>query len=124
MTNSLTYTRLLIAVFMLAMRGFVWGGTITDVLNVEIVGSRTSYGSWTKKKHLSNAIYAGYSTGSISIQLRQSEKKSGIVTTTSGGTVKKITAKFHSNTTKGRKLNIYGKNTAYSSAADLFSERV
>lgn len=121
MANSLTYTRLLIAVFMLAMRGFVWGGTITDVLNAEIVGSRSSYGSWKEKKHLSNAIYAGHSTGSQSIQIRQSDKKSGIVTTTSGGKAKKITVKFHSNTTKGNKLNIYGKNTAYSSAEDLYS---
>jgi hypothetical protein len=121
MANSLTYTRLLIAVFMLAMRGFVWGGTITDVLNAEIVGSRSSYGSWTEKKHLSNAIYAGHSTGSLSIQIKQSDKKSGIVTTTSGGKAKKITVKFHSNTTKRNKLNIYGKNTAYSSAEDLYS---
>lgn len=121
MANGLTYTRLLITVFMLAMRGFVWGGTITDVLNAEIVGSRSSYGSWTEKKHLSNAIYAGHSTGSQSIQIRQSDKQSGIITTTSGGNVRTITVKFHLSTTKGRKLNIYGKNTAYSSAEDLFS---
>ena len=121
MIKSLTYTRLLIAVLMLSMRGFVWGGTITDVLTVDIIGSRDSYGIWTGKKHLSNAIYAGYSTGKQYIQIRQSDKKSGIVTTTSGGNVRTITVSFHSSTTKGRKLNIYGKNAAYSSAEDLFS---
>lgn len=123
MTNSLTYTRLLIAVFMLAMRGFVWGGTITDVLNVEIVGSRTSYGDWSVKSSRSTAIYAGHSTGKNSIQLRQSENKSGIITTTSGGKARKISVTFHSSTssTSNRILNIYGKNQAYTATTDLYS---
>lgn len=123
MTNSLTYTRLLIAVFMLAMRGFVWGGTITDVLNVEIVGSRASYGDWSGKSSRSTAIYAGHSTGKNSIQLRQSENKSGIITTTSGGKARKISVTFHSSTssTSNRILNIYGKNQAYTATTDLYS---
>lgn len=121
MTNSLTYTRLLIAVFMLAMRGFVWGGTITDVLNVEIVGSRTSYGDWSVKSSRSTAVYAGYSTGKSSIQLQAiNKKKSSIITTISGGKAVRISVNFYTGTTKGNGITIYGKNTAYKSAEDLY----
>ena len=121
MTNSLTYTRLLIAVFMLAMRGFVWGGTITDVLNVEIVGSRTSYGDWSVKSSRSTAVYAGYSTGKSSIQLQTiNKKKSSIITTISGGKAVRISVNFYTGTTKGNGITIYGKNTAYKSAEDLY----
>ena len=121
MTNSLTYTRILIAVFMLAMRGFVWGGTITDVLNVEIVGSRASYGDWSVKSSRSTAVYAGYSTGKSSIQLQAiNKKKSSIITTISGGKAVRISVNFYTGTTKGNGITIYGKNTAYKSAEDLY----
>lgn len=71
----------------------------------------------------SDAIYAGqiYYSSTISyIQLRATSP-SGIVSTTSGGTVKKVTVTWSSNSAIGRTLDIYGKNTAYSSGADLYS---
>ena len=106
---------------MLAMRGFVWGGTITDVLNVEIVGSRASYGDWSVKSSRSTAVYAGDSTGKSSIQLQTiNKKKSSIITTISGGKAVRISVNFYTGTTKGNGITIYGKNTAYKSAEDLY----
>lgn len=76
-----------------------------------------------KKKSNSNAVYAGNSAGDFnSIQIRAKNNESGIVTTTSGGKAKKITVTFNSNTatSSARVLQIYGKNTPYESAADLY----
>ena len=46
---------------------------------------------------------------------------SGIITTTSGGFAKKVAIEFHSQTSDGRKIDIYGSNTAYSSPSNLYS---
>ncbi len=81
----------------------------------------TSYANWSGKKETSDAVYAGNSAGgNTSIQLR-STNPSGIVSTTSGGTVRKVVVVWNSNTTSGRTLDIYGKTAAYSSSADLYS---
>lgn len=81
----------------------------------------TSYKDFTDVKVLSNAVYAGNSAYSNEgISLRSSNSNSGIVTTTSGGKVKSIVVEWISNTASGRTINVYGKNTAYRSAADLY----
>ncbi len=95
---------------------------VEDVLNralTEVTG--TSYTGWSGKTSNSTAVYAGNSAGDHdSIQLRSNNNNSGIVTTSSGGYVATITVTWESNTVSGRTLNIYGKNSAYSSAADLY----
>ena len=106
------------------------GNTSTvDELTRETTGvSGTSYTSWSGKKASSSAVYAGQTSGGPDnntpcIQLRSSTSNginSGIVTTTSGGKATKIVVTWKSNTTNGRTLNIYGKNTAYSSSSDLY----
>ncbi len=98
-------------------------GEVVDVLTRTTTGiSGTSYSSWSGKTVTSDAVYAGQSAGgNDAIQLRSSNDNSGIVTTASGGKVKKIVVEWASNTTSGRTLNVYGKNTAYSTAADLYS---
>ncbi len=100
----------------------VWAEDVTDVLNQGLTGvTGTSYTEWTGKTSNSDAVYAGQSAGgNSSIQLRSSNNNSGIVTTASGGKVKKITVTWNSNTQSGRTLNVYGKNSAYSVAADLY----
>lgn len=99
--------------------------TPTDSLNREFTGidnDETSYSNWSNKNGTSNAIYAGNSAGSNnSIQLRSNNSNSGIVTTTSGGEAKTITVVWNSGTTDGRKLDIYGKSTAYTAATDLYN---
>lgn len=103
------------------------------VLNVDdelvnsntINGTTTSYSSWTTSNSKtginSDAVYKGQSAGSNgTIQLRSNNNNSGIVTSESGGKIKKIAVVWNSGTTSGRTINVYGKNTAYSSPSDLY----
>ena len=104
--------------------GVGWAAEVTDVLNSTWTGiSGTSYSNFSNKAApSSDAVYAGNCAGSNNtIQLRSNNNNSGIVTTTSGGTVKKIIVNWNANTVQGRVLNIYGKNSAYSAATDLYS---
>ena len=101
-----------------------WIPGVTDVLNLAFTGvTGTSYTDWSDKEGTSGAVYAGQSAGANNaIQLRSNNNNSGIVTTTSGGTVKKVTVVWESHTQSGRTLNVYGSNTAYSDATDLYDE--
>ena len=97
----------------------------TDHLTSEMTGitSNNSYYDWSGKTLTSNAVYAGKSAKSNTyggIQLNSSSPI-GIITTQSGGRAKKVTVTWESGNTNGRQLDIYGKNTAYSSSADLYS---
>lgn len=98
--------------------------TVTDELTRATTGvtdGSTSYTTWSDKTAISDAVYAGQSAGgNNSIQLRSDHSNSGVITTTSGGKAKKVTVEWNSNTTSGRTINIYGKNSAYSAASDLY----
>ena len=98
-------------------------GTIVDVLNRALTGiTGTQYDSWSGKKSNSNAVYAGQSAGGNSaIQLRSNNNNSGVVTTASGGNAKKVVVVWDSETTSGRTLDVYGKNSAYSAPTDLYN---
>ncbi len=95
-----------------------------DVLDRAITGvtsGSTSYSNWSYTGE-SGAVYAGNSAGgNNAIQLRTNNSNSGIVTTTSGGKVKKVTVVWNSNTQAGRTLDIYGKNTAYTAVTNLYN---
>ena len=95
-----------------------------DNLDLSLTGaSGSTYSSWSGKKSVSDAVYAGNSAGgNSSIQLRSDKSSAGIVTTTSGGKARNVTVVWHTNTTSGRTLNIYGKNSAYSAATDLYGD--
>lgn len=98
------------------------GSTVEDKLVSNLFpATTTTYVDFSSVKVLSNAVYAGnsaYSNSGISLR---SKNNSGIVTTTSGGKVKGIVVEWISNTISGRTIDVYGKNTAYSSAADLYT---
>lgn len=96
---------------------------VSDVLTRAWTGvSGTTYTSWSGKTASSPAVYAGQSAGdNSSIQLRSNKSNSGIITTASGGTVSEVTVDWNSNTAAGRQLDVYGKNTAYSSPTDLYN---
>lgn len=100
-------------------------GGIIDVLNIELTGitkGSTEYKSWNGKQVISSAVYAGQSAGdNDAIQLRSSSSNSGIVTTASGGNVKKIVVDWNSATASGRTLQVYGKNSAYSAPTELYA---
>lgn len=99
-------------------------GEVIDVLTRELTGvtsGSTTYSSWTGKKSNSSAVYGGKSAGSNNaIQLRSRDGDEGIVTTVSGGKVKKIIVEWQGNTADGRTLNVYGKNGAYTDPTDLY----
>ena len=97
---------------------------VVDVLDLAFTGvaATTNYADWSGKTGDSGAVYAGNSAGDKnSIQLRSNNNNSGIVTTASGGFARKITVTWNSNTSSGRTLNVYGKNTAYTAATDLYN---
>ena len=97
---------------------------VTDVLTRAVTGiTNNSYSEWSDKTVTSSAVYAGQSAGgNDAIQLRSDKSNSGIVTTKSGGYVKKMVVTWNSNTAEGRTLNVYGKNSAYSKATDLYDD--
>lgn len=101
-------------------------GTVTDILVASaFVATNTQYRDFSGVTFTSNAIYAGNNakTSNGGIQLRKSSNtqgKSGIVTTASGGRAAKVVVTWESGTKSGRTLNIYGSNTPYTSAADLY----
>lgn len=104
--------------------GVTWAETVTDALDRAFTGvtDGAGYSLWSGKTSNSNAVYAGQSAGgNNSIQLRSSNSNSGIVTTTSGGKVKSISITWNDGTASGRTLEVYGKNSAYSAATDLYN---
>ena len=102
----------------------VWESTSKgiDVLTAGDFGITTtnSYTNFSSKTFNSSAQYAGNAAkkSNGAIQLNSSSPK-GIVTTTSGGKVRKVTVSW--DTENERVLEVYGKNTAYSSGSDLYS---
>lgn len=72
------------------------------------------------------SVYSSLSAGGTestgpTIQIRTKNNNSGIVTTASGGNVTKIELSWNNGTVNGRSVQIYGKNTAYSSPSDLYN---
>ena len=74
----------------------------------------------------SGAAYKGQSATKSKnqeyVQLKSTGSTSGIVTTKSAGNVSKVIVVWDASTTDGRTLDIYGKNTAYSAASDLYND--
>ena len=96
---------------------------VSDVLTSEnFTAASTTYKEFDNVK-LNNAVYAGFSAKNTSynnaIQLNDT-KGMGIVSTTSGGKIRKITLAWNVNTSNGKSLNIYGSNEKYTSASDLY----
>lgn len=100
-------------------------GGVTDILNSTWSGKSTSsYGNLDKAAPTSEAHYKGNCAGDNStIQLRSSNSVEGIVSTVSGGTVKRIVITWYSGTADARTLDIYGSNTAYTAASELYSNQ-
>lgn len=102
---------------------YVEATSINDVMNrawTEVTG--TSYSDWNKISN-SGVKYAGNSAGSYdAIQLRSDKSTSGIVTTEYNGSsyLSSVTVKWNAKTLSGRKLDIYGSNTPYTSPTDLY----
>ena len=100
------------------------GTVVDDVLNLAFTGvTGTSYTDWSGKTGTSGAVYAGQSAGDkSSIQLRSKNSNSGVITTVSGGKLRKVVVTWHAETADGRTLDIYGSTTAYTSPTDLYDD--
>lgn len=96
---------------------------IKDKLTQAITGVTSStYGNFSGKSVVSDAVYAGNCAGgSGSVQLRTNNNNSGVISTTSGGYIRKVSVEWNASTTAGRVLDVYGSNTPYTSAADLYA---
>ena len=98
--------------------------TVTDVITAnDLAAENTTYTDFSNKTFNSSAVYAGNSAKSTSghIQIRSKNSNSGIVTTASGGKVKTITIVWSADNTQDRTIDVYGKNTPYTSAANLYA---
>ena len=91
--------------------------TITSAL---LTATSTTYTDFSNVAATSSARYAGNSAKSSSggIQLRSKNSNSGIVSTVSGGRVKSVTITVESGSNN---IDVYGSNTAYTGAADLYA---
>lgn len=105
--------------------------TATDELTATTLNITSSYNKFATQTLSSGASYDGAAyvgTGKnyngIQIKTDQIKKSfyTGIITSASGGTIKSITINFNSNNSNA--LGIYGKNTAYTTADDLFGSAV
>ena len=94
-------------------------GVKTDLLNREFAGTTsTSYIVWTKKGSESDAVYNARTAGKEDFRVTTSSN-SGIVSTTSGGRLKKIVVKWHPEAT-AKTLLVYGSNTPYAQYSDPY----
>lgn len=94
-----------------------------------ITNGATTYSNWSNKTVTggSSAVYAGNSAGNYNtVQIRSNNSNSGVVSTTSGGAISKVTLTWNSNTpnseTLVRKVEVYGSNSAYTQAIDLYDD--
>ena len=84
----------------------------------------TGYTAWSNKTETSDAVYAGQSNKGVAfLQLRNSSP-SGIISTSSGGVLKKVIVAWKTSgtpsNTAGRYVTIFGKTSAYSDCANLY----
>ncbi len=98
------------------------GGEVADELTADMFAATDSqYTAFSGVTAASGAVYAGKSATSYSaIQLRSSGSDCGIVTTVSGGKLKKVKVVWNSNTTGSRDLDVYVSNTSYTDATELY----
>ena len=100
---------------------------IRDTLTQNLIEGVTNnvYKSWTSTiTGESGAIYNGVTATTYSaIQLNSNvDKGAGIITESSTSNIRRVAVNWNSNTQANRTLVVYGKNTAYSSTAELYSD--
>lgn len=119
------FLSLLSAVAVALLGNVAVAATVDDVLTADMLkATSTTYTDFTKVTATSDAVYAGNSAKNSagSIQLRSKNSNSGIVTTTTGGKARKVVVTWQTfNDNSGKKLDIYGKSTAYSNAKELYN---
>ena len=100
--------------------------TTTDTIVVgDTNATGSSYVEFSGVVKESGAVYAGENAKNTqagnSIQLRSNGSSSGIVSTTSGGYIREVSATWASNTSTSRTLDVYGSNVAFTKATELYN---
>ena len=95
---------------------------VTDeITDADLAATSNTYTAFTDVAGAnSDAVYAGQSTKNSGIGLRGTSP-AGIVSSTSGGKIKSVVIDWGSNATNSRYIDVYGNNSAYSTAADLYN---
>lgn len=121
-------TRVFLSSLVLALTSLFGGGnllaqTVDKLTADKFTANSTEYADFSGVKFTSNAVYAGNSANDDgAIQLRSKKSNSGIVTTTSGGKVTKIVLEWKAKSENaGKTIDVYGKSSAYKSAAELYN---
>lgn len=98
------------------------GASTDKFTSADFAATTTTYTEFSGVKK-NYAVYAGKTSKNANgaIQVRSNNSDTGIVTTTSGGNLQSISVTWNSTAVDGRTLEIYGKNTPYTNAADLFN---
>lgn len=121
--NSFISMKKLLTFFLTALLAFSvgWAGEFTDVITAnDLEATGTSYSDFSNVTISSNAVYAGNTAkdSNGNIQMRSKNSNSGIVSTKSGGKLKSVTITVSNGSNT---IDVYGNNTAYSAASDLYS---
>lgn len=109
--------------FVAAVLCAVSASAVVDTLTVDkFTATSNSYTDFSGVTATSDAVYAGNTAKSQqgAIQMR-SKNNSGIVSTKSSGKVLTVSVVWNAATDAKRVLDIYGSNTPYKSAADLYT---
>lgn len=97
-----------------------------DVLTADLFPSKSTqeYANFTDVKVTSDAVYAGQTANKDgAIQMRSKNSNSGIVSTTSSGKLVTISVEWATGNSSGRTVQVYGSNTPYTDATNLFGDK-
>lgn len=130
-------TRFVFRTFLLLCLLCLWGGancafaqettTVTDELTVTSLGmsagEKNTYSKFTSSVFESGAQYASNACNDGTyFRIRTDNQNSGIVVITTGGKVKSVKVTFNKSTAQNRIIQIYGNNSAYTEATDLYGD--
>lgn len=112
--------------FVAAVLCAVSASAAVDVLTADLFPSKSTqeYANFTDVKVTSDAVYAGQTANKDgAIQMRSKNSNSGIVSTTSSGKLVTISVEWATGNSSGRTVQVYGSNTPYTDATNLFGDK-
>ena len=95
--------------------------TMDQLSSSDFTASNQTYTDFSDVKKTSDAVYAGNTNlpSAGNFDVRSNNSNSGIVSTTSGGKIKSVSAVI---STSGRTIDVYASNVAYEAASDLYGD--
>lgn len=110
--------------FVVAVLCAISASAVVDTLTVDkFTATKATYTDFSGVTATSDAVYAGKTAKSNKGAIQMNGKDQiGIVSTTSGGKVLTVSVVWNKETAADRTLDIYGSNTPYTSAADLYNK--